>query len=179
MPLPMRVYRPAAGLHRTPNAGRRSGTRSGAAPPHSVRVDERAVYLREGPPLRAGKLVGRIDCGKKPGVGRRVLSRLHVSRLGIERVGRCLERLGNGVEDRIGWRAQAALDLRQVRVRDSHGSRELAHRQRREFTLLADDSAQAERGLLRLAHGPSVEAEMPPAGIAAAKTAGPPPPCPW
>ena len=127
----------------SPGSG--SGGRSG--PPHGVGVDERAVDLRKCPPLRGRQLLGSLDRVEHPGVGGSVVG-LHESRLGVKGVCRRLQRLGDRVENSVGRSAQAALYLRKVRVGDPHRGRELAHRQRRQFALLADNRPQAGQGLI-------------------------------
>ena len=62
----------------------------------------------------------------------------------LERVGRELELLGDRVEHLLGWLAQSALDLRQIRIRDPGELGELPHAHGLQLTLTANE--RAERG---------------------------------
>ena len=138
---------------------RRSAAGLAAGPAYGVGIDERAVDLRESPALRGRQLLGRLDRVEHPGIGGSVVAWLHEPRLRVERVCRRLQRLRDRVENGVGRSAQAALDLREVGVGDPHRRRELTHRQRRQFALLADNRPQAWQRVVRFAHGPSVRAE--------------------
>jgi pimeloyl-ACP methyl ester carboxylesterase len=81
------------------------------------------------------------------------------ARLLVERVGGDLQGCRDRVEHAVGRLAQAALDLRQVRIGDPGQRRELPHRQLVELALAADDLAQAlgwcpigHRGFILVAH---------------------------
>lgn len=132
----------------SPGTSPGSGSGGRAGPPNGVGIDEGAVNLREGSPLRCRQLLGGFDCVKHPGIRGSVVVGLHESRLGVEGVCRRLQRLGDRVENGVGRSAQAALYLRKVRVGDPYRGCELAHRQRRQLALLADNCPQARQGLL-------------------------------
>src|SRR4029077_19921740 len=91
--------------------------------------------------LAAGEvrvLADRIDDGRRVLFG----ADRH-ARLLAQGVDGDLQRLGDPLEHLLRWIAEAALDLRQVRVRDADQVRKLAHRPRAQLALPTDDLAQA------------------------------------
>src|SRR5581483_2229150 len=100
---------------------------------------------------------GALPCGQ-PGVLRDRIehravvliraARLHPG-LFVECVCGDLERLGDGVQHLLGGCPQAALDLREIRVRDPRERRELPHRVLGQLALLADDLAEGLGGTVR------------------------------
>jgi len=100
--------------------------------------NERLVDLLERAAL-AGRQPGVGGDGVKHRVGLRLVAGPRHAGLLVERVGRHLERVGDPLQHLLGRGAQAALDLRQVWIRDPSKLGELAHRELRQLSLLPDD----------------------------------------
>ena len=90
--------------------------------------------------LTAGQAPILAD-GLLDGAGLGLLADGHAGLL-VERVGRDLKGRGDRVEHPFGRLAQAALDLREVRIGDAGEGGELAHRQLAQLALAADDLAE-------------------------------------